>query len=58
MNEDGSCDVCDHGLRPCTCKYSEDAKKDECHHEWRERGDERTANFSVTCIHCGANGLI
>ena len=29
-----------------------------CSHEWRERGDERTANFSVTCIHCGADGLI
>ena len=36
--------------KPIECNY--------CDHVWKERGDERTANFSITCIHCGTDGLI
>ena len=48
---EGNCNTCDNGLRTCTCK------EEECEHEWIERGDERTYNFSVRCIHCGEDGL-
>lgn len=31
--------------------------EDSCQHEWIEKGDERTANFSIRCKHCGEDGL-
>ena len=54
---EGNCNTCDNGLRDCTC-YLLYLVPEVCNHEWRERGDERTANFSVTCIKCGTDGLI